>query len=136
MKVMLIVKELVGKRIVTSFPELTKKYFQKLSGNENTQTSVRYVSGSVEIACPLGLAEGLVDLVESGTTINAAGLEILDVIMTTEAVLITNKHSPFQDLVDKLCRRIVGVITAEKFVMVEYNVERRLLDQGMHSTSN
>ena len=51
------------------------------------------VSGSVEAACALGLADGIVDLVETGTTMVAAGLGIVDTIMPTQTVLISNPKS-------------------------------------------
>ena len=47
-------------------------------------TSVRFVSGSVEAACGLGLADAVVDLVETGTTMKAAGLEIIAEVMSSE----------------------------------------------------
>jgi ATP phosphoribosyltransferase len=62
------VKELAGSRIVTSFPELTKKFFDPLDKERGVKTSVKFVSGSVEAACGLGLADAVVDLVETGTT--------------------------------------------------------------------
>lgn len=62
------VRELAGKRIVTSFPSLTKKFFDPLDAELGVQTSIRFVSGSVEAACGLGLADAVVDLVETGTT--------------------------------------------------------------------
>jgi len=62
------VTELAGKRIVTSFPHLTKKYFDPLDAEKGVKTSIKYISGSVEAACGLGLADAVVDLVETGTT--------------------------------------------------------------------
>ena len=62
------VAELAGKRIVTSFPHLTKKYFDPLDAEKGVKTSIKYISGSVEAACGLGLADAVVDLVETGTT--------------------------------------------------------------------
>jgi ATP phosphoribosyltransferase len=59
--------ELSGKRIVTSFPGQARKYFDKYD-TADSKTSIKYVSGSVEAACGLGLAEGVIDLVETGTT--------------------------------------------------------------------
>jgi ATP phosphoribosyltransferase len=70
---------------------LTKQYFEKI--NPKVETPVYTVSGSVEVACSLGLADAVVDLVESGETMRAAGLEIVEVIMQTQAVLIANPHS-------------------------------------------
>jgi ATP phosphoribosyltransferase len=62
------VKQLAGKRIVTSFPVLAKQFFDQLDSEHGTVTTVRFVSGSVEAACGLGLADAVVDLVETGTT--------------------------------------------------------------------
>jgi len=61
--------ELIGKRVVTSFTGLAKEYFaerEKLAGVEVGTTQIKYVGGSVEAACALGVADGIVDLV--GTT--------------------------------------------------------------------
>lgn len=62
------VKTLAGKRIVTSFPHLTKEFFKPFDEELGVETKVKFVSGSVEAACGLGLADGIVDLVETGTT--------------------------------------------------------------------
>lgn len=56
-------KELVGKNVVTSFTGLTQAYFAKLEGKESLTTKIKYVGGSVEAACALGVADGIVDLV-------------------------------------------------------------------------
>jgi len=62
------VESLAGKRIATSFPNLTKSFFDKYDEKLGVSTSIKYVSGSVEAACGLGLADAVVDLVETGTT--------------------------------------------------------------------
>lgn len=54
---------LVGKRIVTSFDAYARKVFQKLDQASGQKTTINYVSGSVEAACALGLADGIIDLV-------------------------------------------------------------------------
>jgi ATP phosphoribosyltransferase len=63
---------LAGKRIVTSFPHLTKKFFDPLDAKMGTKTSINFVSGSVEAACGLDLADAVVDLVETGTTMKVS----------------------------------------------------------------
>ena len=80
--------KLAGKRIVTSFEVLAAEYFSALDAKQGTKTSIEYVGGSVEAACNLGLADGIVDLVESGDTMRAAGLTDIATLMTTEATLI------------------------------------------------
>jgi ATP phosphoribosyltransferase len=62
------VEELAGCRIVTSFPDTTKHFFGPFDERKGVQTKVNFVSGSVEAACGLGLADAVVDLVETGTT--------------------------------------------------------------------
>jgi len=116
------VRQLAGKRIVTSFPELAKKFFaQHESGKP---TNVKVISGSVEAACGLGLADGIVDLVETGPTMRAAGREEVAVLMDTQAVLISNPHTAHPELVETVRRRLAGYLTAQRFVMCTYNVHR------------
>jgi len=93
-------------------------------------TKIKSISGSVEAACGLGLADGIVDLVETGTTMKAAGLEEVATIMQTQTVLIANPHScRDSELVETIRKRIAGYLTADRYVMVTYNVHRRNLDK-------
>lgn len=64
--------QLSGGRIVTSFPYLTQKYFKSFDDAKGVTTKVTEVSGSVEAACGLGLADAVVDLVETGTTMRVS----------------------------------------------------------------
>lgn len=114
---------LAGKRIVTSFPAITQKYFSKLE-EPGKPTQIKCISGSVEAAISLGLADGIVDLVETGTTMRAAGLEEVAVVMRSEAVLISNPHTKHPELVNLIRRRINGYMVAQGWVMLTYNVER------------
>ncbi|KAF8817088.1 HisG-domain-containing protein [Phlegmacium glaucopus] len=125
------VEDLAGKRIVTSFEVLAGEFFDKLddqlglSGDKKTQ--IEYVGGSVEAACALGLADGIVDLVESGDTMRAAGLRAIATVLETEAVLIrstTPKHPHLTPLVDLITKRIAGVIAASKYVVCQFNISR------------
>jgi len=122
--------ELSGKRIVTSFPYLTKKFFDPLDEEKGVKTKVKFVSGSVEAACSLGLADGIVDLVETGTTMRAAGLEVVSDILQTEAYLISNKKTEHEDVVQLIKRRVEGYITATKNLMITYNVHIDLLEKA------
>jgi len=122
------VKDLAGKRIVTSFPTLTKKFFDPIDAEKGVTTSIRFVSGSVEAACGLGLADAVVDLVETGTTMKAAGLEVVGTVLQTESILITNPDSKHKKIVELLKHRIEGYITSKKFVMVSYNCSADILD--------
>lgn len=122
--------DLAGKRIVTSFPAITAKYFKQFEKN-GVKTKIKYVSGSVEAACSLGLADGIVDLVETGTTMKAAGLEMVSTVMDTEAVLISNPNTKHPALVKKIHNRLLGYLTATKYRMLSYNIGKQLLEKAM-----
>jgi ATP phosphoribosyltransferase len=68
------VEQLAGKRIVTSFPFLAKQFFDPIDTKLGVSTRINFVSGSVEAACNLGLADGIVDLVETGTTMRVSSI--------------------------------------------------------------
>jgi ATP phosphoribosyltransferase len=84
----------VGKKIVTSFPHIVRRYFTQLDPTGAAATAIKVVSGSVEAACVLGLADAVVDLVETGTTMRAAGLEVVSNVFESEAVLIRQRAEP------------------------------------------
>lgn len=116
-------ESLAGARIVTSFPNLTRKFFAQFE-QPGKPTHVREISGSVEAACGLGLADGIVDLVETGTTMKAAGLEEVAVVLKTQAVLIGNPHTKHPELCEVVRRRLAGWLTAQSWVLMTYNVHR------------
>jgi ATP phosphoribosyltransferase len=66
------VETLAGKRIVTSFTGISKNFFDTYDEKAGTTTKISFVSGSVEAACGLGLADAVVDLVETGTTMRVS----------------------------------------------------------------
>jgi len=132
-------RDLVGKNIVTSFVQLTREYFEKLevdTGREEAKgsTKIQYVGGSVEAACALGVADGIIDLVESGETMKAAGLKSIATLLNTSAVLIKSKHPSHPELIDRICSRIHGVIVAQKYVLLTYNISRSKLPQVVKIT--
>ncbi|KAI0060448.1 ATP phosphoribosyltransferase [Artomyces pyxidatus] len=125
------VDDLAGKRIVTSFEVLAGNYFKEIDARlgrlDGERTTIEYVGGSVEAACALGLADGIVDLVESGETMRAAGLHAIATLLQSEAVLIKSsvpKHAHLTPLIAMITSRIAGVIAARKYVVCEYNVRR------------
>lgn len=123
-------EQLIGKTIVSSFTSLTKKYFAKLEGvsEEKMTTKVKYVGGSVEASCALGVADAIVDLVESGETMRAAGLTDIATVLDTSAHLIQSK-TPKGDaeLIETIKSRIEGVMTAQRYVYCTYNAAKMSL---------
>ncbi|KAL4949556.1 hypothetical protein BDW69DRAFT_174191 [Aspergillus filifer] len=130
------VKELIGKNVVTSFTALSEQFFAKLEkefGAGEGKTNIKYVGGSVEAACALGVADGIVDLVESGETMRAAGLKAIDTVVESTAILVKNRNTQ-NPLVDLITSRIRGVITAQKFVLCQYNIPRASLSTASSIT--
>ena len=114
--------DLLGKRIVTSFPKISQAYFDQLALGKPHHTEIRTVSGSVEAACKLGLADAVVDLIETGETMQAAGLEKLASLMESTPLLIVNPKSTHKSLIQKITQRLEGVVMANKYVLIEYNI--------------
>jgi ATP phosphoribosyltransferase len=119
-------EDLLGKRIVTSFERVASEYFEELKQKTNCKTPahVTYISGSVEAACSLGLADGIVDLVESGETMRAAKLKPIATILETETVLLSNNRSKSPELVKLIAERIRGVLTASRHLLVKFNIQK------------
>mmetsp|Transcript_20142 Transcript_20142/g.29453 ORF Transcript_20142/g.29453 Transcript_20142/m.29453 type:complete len:298 (+) Transcript_20142:75-968(+) len=125
------VSTIAGGRIVTSFPHLTEQYFAPFDKSKGVTTKITEVSGSVEAACGLGLADAVVDLVETGTTMRAAGLEVVAEVLETESVLISNPKSEHGDMLKMIKKRIEGFMVAKKYIMISYNIPNDLLEAAL-----
>jgi ATP phosphoribosyltransferase len=121
------VQSLQGKRIATSYPQLVKQFLQ----SNNIQASIHEISGSVEIAPGIGLADVVADLVSSGGTLFMNGLKEVEVILDSQAVLVANSKidADKKDILDKLLFRMRSVRKAKKSKYVLMNVPNENLDQ-------
>lgn len=120
------VKELDGLRIATSFPTVTKGYL----ATHGATAHVVSLSGSVEVMISLGIADAIVDLVETGSTLAANGLRILSEIGHYQCVLIQNHEQREKEIADRVIRRIEGVVIARSYALLEYNVARERLAEA------
>jgi len=107
-----------GKRVATSFPHVTREY---LAGH-GAQAHIVELTGSVEVMIALGVADAIVDLVETGSTLAANRLQILDEIGRYETVLVQNANAKHAALADRVVRRLEGVVIARAYSLLEYNV--------------
>jgi ATP phosphoribosyltransferase len=116
---------LEGKRIATSYPVIVGEYLKK----NNINASVHEISGSVEIAPGIGLADVIVDLVSSGGTLFMNGLKEAEVILDSQAVLISNQQLNDEqiNILDKLLFRIRAVKKAKKNKYVLMNAPNEKL---------
>lgn len=120
------VKELDGMRIATSFPTVTNTYL----ATHGATAHVVSLSGSVEVMISLGIADAIVDLVETGSTLAANGLRILSEIGNYQCVLIQNHSKREKEIADRVIRRIEGVVIARSYALLEYNVARERLAEA------
>ncbi|WP_207456783.1 ATP phosphoribosyltransferase [Desertivibrio insolitus] len=119
------VRDLDGARVATSYPGLVGAF---LAEHGVTAKLVR-LDGAVESAVRLGVADAVADVVSTGATLRAAGLEIFGpVILESTAVLISADAS--RPGIDVLHRRLQGVLVARQYVLMDYDVPRALLDEA------
>ncbi len=120
------VQDLKGKRIATSYPVIVSKFLKKNKVN----AEIHEISGSVEIAPGIGLADAIVDLVSSGSTLFTNGLKEVEVILKSEAVLVSNKKlgKEQQTILDKLIFRINTVKKAKNNKYILLNAPNKNLD--------
>lgn len=115
--------QLAGKRIATSFPNVTRRYLQQ----HGVEAHMVTISGSVEIMVSLGVADAVVDLVETGSTLAANRLRILDEIGSYQTVVVQNTEHRRADLAQRILRRLEGVVIARGYSLLEYNLPKERL---------
>ncbi len=113
-----------GKKIATSYPGILKRFMKQ----QGIESDVHVITGSVEIAPGIGLADAIFDIVSSGSTLVSNRLKEVEVIMKSEALLIGNKQmtEDKKEILDQLLFRIDAVKTAEdkKYVMMNVPKDR------------
>ena len=115
--------ELDQSRIATSFPTVTRRYLAE----REAEAHLVALSGSVEVMIQLGIADAIVDLVETGSTLAANRLRILEEIGSYETVLIQNNRSHDTLTADRVVRRLEGVVIARDYSLLEYNIPKNKL---------
>ena len=118
---------LQGKRIATSYPVLVQDFLDR----NGVTADIHEISGSVEIAPGIGLAEAICDLVSSGSTLFMNGLKETETILQSQAVLIKNQQLavPLQDILNKLLFRIQAVKKAKNNKYILLNAPNNKLDE-------
>jgi ATP phosphoribosyltransferase len=116
-------RKLAGRRIATSFPRITRRWL----ADRGVEVHFVELSGSVEVMIALGVADAIVDLVETGSTLAANRLHVLDDIGRYETVLIQHPGLADTGLADRIVRRLEGIVIARSWSLLEYNVPRSQL---------
>ena len=120
------IQDLEGKRIATSYSVILSKFLKKNKIN----AEIHEISGSVEIAPSIGLADAICDLVSSGSTLFTNGLKEAEIILKSEAVLVSNKSlsKEQQHILDKLVFRINAVKKSKNNKYILLNAPNKNLD--------
>ena len=120
------VEQLEGKRVATSYDVLLKSYLEE----QGINAAVVRLDGAVESSVRLGVADAIADVVETGSTLRAAGMETFgEAILESEAVLIgrTGEHPHGLEI---LTRRLQGVLVARRYAMLDYDIRKDLVAQA------
>lgn len=120
-------QHLNGKSIATTYPAILGKFLKE----NKIQSEIRNISGSVEIAPGLGLADAICDLVSTGGTLKSNGLKPFADVMSSEAVLIGRNGDEDNILIQELIQRIQSVLRAKETKYVVLNIHRDNLPKIM-----
>ncbi len=122
--------DLDGKRLATSYPGLLARYLAE----HDVAARLIHLDGAVESSIRLGVADAIADVVETGTTLRRAGLELFgDPILESEGILV--RRPPERGEIDEvaldhLLQRLSGVLVARNYVLMDYDIPLNLLEQA------
>ncbi|MFF8287042.1 ATP phosphoribosyltransferase [Streptomyces albus] len=124
--------DLNGLTVATSYEGLVAKHL----ADKGIDASVVHLDGAVETAIELGVAQVIADVVETGTSLRNAGLEVVgEPILESEAVVVrrsgTEEQSP---KVQQFLRRLQGVLVARSYVMMDYDIRAEHLEEAVALT--
>ena len=120
-------QDLANKKIATTYPTILDKFFKQ----NNIPTEIHTISGSVEIAPSIGLADAVCDLVSSGSTLFTNGLKEVETVLKSEAVLVARKNldAEMQGILDKLLFRIKAVKAAKENKYILLNAPNEKIEK-------
>lgn len=126
------VQDFNGLSVATSFVGLVSRHLS----DRGVEASVVPLDGAVETAIQLGVAEVVADVVETGSTLRNAGLEVVgEPVLKSEAVVIRRAGGdPGNGRIQQFLRRLQGVLVARRYVMMDYDIRAELVDKAVALT--
>ena len=119
---------LAGTKVATSYPGSARRYFEE----RGVPVEIIPISGSVELTPTLGVAQAIVELTATGSTLRLNDLREIDTVYTSEAVLIANRASLGEETksktIDRLCVRLKAAIAARNYKYIMMNAPRSALE--------
>src|SRR3954452_9939133 len=123
--------DLRGLRIATSYVGVVRGYLEE----HGIDAEVVRLDGAVETSIQLGVADVIADVVETGSTLKQAGLEVVgEVILESEAVLITRGRSVDAEAFEVFKRRLDGVLVARSYLMMDYDIPADRVEEAVALT--
>ncbi|MBV9282618.1 MAG: ATP phosphoribosyltransferase [Chloroflexi bacterium] len=123
------VRDLCGRRVATSYPGSARRYFER----HGVTVQIIPISGSVELTPTLGVAEAIVELTATGSTLRLNDLREIDTVYTSEAVLVANPGSLEDErkrkTIDRLTVRLKAAIAARSYKYIMMNAPRSALEE-------
>jgi ATP phosphoribosyltransferase len=121
------VADIAGKRIATAYPGLVEHSLKEIG----ISAEIVRLDGAVESSVRLGVADVIADVVSTGNTLRQAGLTTFgDPILTSEAIVISRKGATVAPELEILIGRLQGVVTARRYVLLDYDVPKDLVDKA------
>lgn len=122
------VADLAGQRIATSYTGVVRRFLEQ----RGIDATVTRLDGAVETSIQLGVADAIADVVETGSTLRAAGLETFgEVVLESEAVLITRAGAAAPEGFEVFRRRVEGVLVARSYLMMDYDIESERVEHAV-----
>jgi ATP phosphoribosyltransferase len=121
------ISDLAGKRIATAYPGLVQHSLKGL----NIQAQIVRLDGAVESSVRLGVADMIADVVSTGNTLRQAGLQTFgEPILSSEAIVIKRTGVAIPAGLEVLIRRLQGVVIARRYVLLDYDVSKDLVEKA------
>jgi ATP phosphoribosyltransferase len=125
------VADLAGMRIATSYAGVVARHLEE----HGVEATVTRLDGAVETSVQLGVADVIADVVETGSTLRNAGLEVFgEPILESEAVLITRAGAEPPSGFPVFRRRVEGVLVARSYVMMDYDIRSEQVERAVALT--
>jgi ATP phosphoribosyltransferase len=125
------VRELAGKRVATSYAGVVRRHLEQ----HGVEASVIRLDGAVETSVQLGVADVIADVVETGSTLLNAGLEVFgEPILESEAVLVTRAGAEPPAGLEVFRRRLEGVLVTRSYVMMDYDIPSARVEEAVALT--
>lgn len=117
-----------GLRVATSYPNIVRRDLEQ----RGVEAQVVRLDGAVEISIALGVADVVADVVQTGQTLEQAGLRVIgEPVLRSEAILVARNEGMAQNgQIRQFIERVRGILLAREYVMIEYDIERDLLPKA------